>query len=56
MTGMGDDMSIAASKVDCCMLEQCIHEYHITLVLSLQVPFASLSVLDAPPGKTGFYL
>ncbi|CAH1442928.1 unnamed protein product [Lactuca virosa] len=49
-------MSVVASKVDYCMLERYSHEYHLSHVLGFQVPSSSSSVLDAPPGKVGFYL
>ncbi|CAH1444836.1 unnamed protein product [Lactuca virosa] len=45
MTGMGDDMYAVASEVDCCMLEQYTHEYHLFPVLGFQVPSSSSSVL-----------
>ncbi|CAH1446064.1 unnamed protein product [Lactuca virosa] len=56
MTGMGDDMSTVASKVDCYMLERYTHEYYLSPVLSFLVPSSTSSVLYAPPGKIGFYL
>ncbi|CAH1426463.1 unnamed protein product [Lactuca virosa] len=56
MTSIGDDMSAFASEVDCCKLEQYTHEYHLSPVLGFQVPSSSSSILDAPPGKIGFYL
>ncbi|CAI9273962.1 unnamed protein product [Lactuca saligna] len=54
--GMGDDMSIMAFEVDCCMLEGYCDEYHLSLMLGFQVPSSSSSILDAPPCKVGFYL
>lgn len=56
INGMGDDMSAVASEVDYCILEQYTREYLLSLVLGFQVLSSSLSVLDAPPGKIGFYL
>ncbi|CAH1421096.1 unnamed protein product [Lactuca virosa] len=49
-------MSAVASKVDYWMLERYSHEYHLSLVLGIQVLSSSSSILDAPPGKVGFYL
>ncbi|CAH1438891.1 unnamed protein product [Lactuca virosa] len=56
MIGMGDDMSVMAYEVDCCMLERYCHEYHLSPVIGFQVLSSSSSILDAPPGKVGFYL
>ncbi|CAH1418410.1 unnamed protein product [Lactuca virosa] len=48
LTGPSDYLSVS-SKVDCCMLERYSHEYYLSHVLGLQVPYSSSYALDALP-------